>query len=68
MAMFRTGTPTKTVVINKTENEILVALEKLSFTLKTATEEECQKALSALLKRHIDQPRVREFIAKAKEN
>lgn len=68
MAMFKTGTPAKTIVINKTENEILVALEKLSFTLKTASEEECQKALSALLKRHIDLPMVKEFIAKAKEN
>lgn len=65
MAMFKTGTPVQ--VINKTENELLVALEKLSFTLKTASEEECQKALSAVLKRHIDMSQVKEFIAKAKE-
>ena len=65
MAMFKTGTPVQ--VINKTENELLVALQKLSFTLKTASEEECQKALSAVLKRHIDLPMVKEFIAKAKE-
>ena len=65
MAMFKTGTPVQ--VINKTENELLVALETLSFTLKTASEEECQKALSSVLKRHIDISMVKEFISKAKE-
>ena len=65
MAMMKFGTPAR--VINKVETELLSALETLSFTLKTASEEECQKALSAALKRHISISLVKEFISKAKE-
>ena len=64
MAMFKTGTPVQ--VGSNSATEMLNAIEKLSFTLQTASEEECQKALSAVLKKHISIEDTRLFIARAK--
>ena len=67
MPMMKTGTPVPFEVVNKTESEILIALEKLSFTLKTASEDECQRALTALLNRKISLQEVSKFVTLAKQ-
>lgn len=63
MAMTKRGTPVPTT---HTEGDLLLVAEELKFTLKTASEESCQKALSQRLGRHVEMNLVRTLIAHVK--